>query len=125
LLDNALKYSIENPVIKVSVNDLKQYLELRVADNGIGIAPEYKRKIFDQFFRVPSGNRHNIKGYGLGLSYVNEIVSSHQGYIEVESEPGKGSTFIVRLPFAEAAVIHYDRGRAVRKIQFKMGKHGH
>ena len=124
LLDNALKYSKENPEIKVSLIDQKQYLELRVTDNGIGIAPEYKRKIFDQFFRVPSGNRHNIKGYGLGLSYVNQILKSHQGFIEVESEPGKGSTFIVRLPFAEAPVIHYDRGRVIRKVQFKMGKHG-
>ncbi len=124
LLDNALKYSKENPEIKLFLIDQKQYLELRVSDNGIGIAPEYKRKIFDQFFRVPSGNRHNIKGYGLGLSYVNHIVSSHQGYIEVESVPGKGSTFIVRLPFAEAPVIHYDRGRVIRKIQFKMGRNG-
>jgi two-component system, OmpR family, phosphate regulon sensor histidine kinase PhoR len=125
LLDNALKYSKGNPEIKVSLIDQKQYLELRVSDNGIGIAPEYKRKIFEQFFRVPSGNRHNIKGYGLGLSYVNHIVASHQGFIEAETELGKGSTFIVKLPFAEAPAVYYDKGRVVRKIQFKMGKHEH
>ncbi|MEP7144963.1 MAG: HAMP domain-containing sensor histidine kinase [Ferruginibacter sp.] len=125
LLDNALKYSKEPPSIKIQLIDHKQYLELRVTDNGIGIAAEYKRKIFEQFFRVPSGNRHNIKGYGLGLSYVNHIVRSHQGFIEVDTALGKGSTFIVKLPFAEAPVIYYDKGRVVRKIQLKMGKHAH
>jgi two-component system, OmpR family, phosphate regulon sensor histidine kinase PhoR len=125
LLDNALKYSNEYPEIKVQVIDQAKYLELRVTDKGIGIAPEYKRKIFDQFFRVPSGNRHNTKGYGLGLSYVNHIVRSHQGFIEVASELGKGSMFIVKLPFREASVINYDKGRVVRKIQFKIGRHEH
>jgi len=115
LLDNALKYSKADPRIDIHIIDQSQYLELRVADNGIGIAPEYTRKIFEQFFRVPSGDKHNIKGYGLGLSYVNYIVQSHQGFIEVETELGKGSTFIVKLPFAEAPVIKYDKGKVIKK----------
>ncbi|MFT3909531.1 MAG: HAMP domain-containing sensor histidine kinase [Ferruginibacter sp.] len=101
LLDNALKYSLEEPRIHVQVIDQSTYIEIRVSDNGIGIPHEYNRKIFEQFFRVPSGDKHNIKGYGLGLSYVNYIVGNHHGSIEVESELGKGSTFIVKLPFEE------------------------
>lgn len=99
LLDNALKYSKNNALIDVSLDmvDQNQVL-LRVSDNGMGIAPEYQSKIFDKFFRVPTGDKHNIKGYGLGLSYVAEVVKSHKGSISVDSEPGKGSTFIVRLP---------------------------
>ena len=93
---------------------------LRITDNGVGIAPEYRSKIFEQFFRVPGGDRHNTKGYGLGLSYVNEIVKRHQGFVEVNSEPGKGSTFIVKLPFKEANVIYYDKNRRVRKISIKL-----
>lgn len=114
LLDNALKYSIKQPEILIHIIDHKQYLEIRVADNGIGIEKEYKNKIFEKFFRVPSGNRHNIKGYGLGLSYVSHIVQRHMGFIEVESEVNKGSTFSVKLPFAEAPVILYDKGRVIK-----------
>lgn len=102
LLDNALKYSTQDPDILIHIIDHKQYLEMRVSDNGIGIEKEYEGKIFEKFFRVPSGNRHNIKGYGLGLSYVSHIVQRHMGFIEVESEVNKGSTFSVKLPFAEA-----------------------
>lgn len=120
LLDNALKYSMHDPRIHVHIIDHSKYLELRVSDNGIGIPSEYNRKIFEQFFRVPSGDKHNIKGYGLGLSYVNYIVASHQGFIEVESELGKGSTFIVKLPFEEANIIHYDGDRKIIKRQFKL-----
>jgi two-component system phosphate regulon sensor histidine kinase PhoR len=119
LLDNALKYSIKDPEILIHIIDHSQYLEIRVTDNGIGIAKEYKRKIFEKFFRVPSGNRHNIKGYGLGLSYVSHILQRHAGFIEVESELDKGSTFSVKLPFAEAPVIYYDKGRRI--IKFKTG----
>ena len=120
LLDNALKYSQADAVIKVEIADRSTFLEVKVSDNGIGIPEEYKDKIFEQFFRVPSGDRHNIKGYGLGLSYANHIVRSHQGFIEVLSQVGKGSTFIIKLPFSEAPVIHYDRGRTVRKISFRL-----
>jgi two-component system phosphate regulon sensor histidine kinase PhoR len=119
LLDNALKYSTGQPEILVHIIDHVQFLEVRVTDNGIGIAKEYKGKIFEKFFRVPSGNRHNIKGYGLGLSYVSHIVQRHMGFIEVESELGKGSTFSVKLPFAEAPVIYYDKNRRI--VKFKIG----
>ena len=102
LLDNALKYSKENPVINIHITDRTTYIELAVTDNGIGIAPEYRYKVFEQFFRVPGGDRHNIKGYGLGLSYVSHIAQRHMGFIEVESELNQGSTFSVKLPFAEA-----------------------
>ena len=103
LLDNALKYSTANPKIEVQVSRKNDFIELRFTDNGIGIPKEYLKKIFEQFFRVPTGDRHNVKGYGLGLSYVNYIVLNHGGSIDVESEAGKGSTFTVRIPCAETA----------------------
>lgn len=98
LLDNALKYSKGDPVVRVEVNSTPQQIELAVTDNGIGISEEYRKKVFDKFFRVPSGNTHNVKGYGLGLSYVAYVVARHAGTIEVESQPGIGSRFIIRLP---------------------------
>jgi two-component system phosphate regulon sensor histidine kinase PhoR len=98
LLDNALKYSNGSPRIdmKVAGNDSK--LKLSVSDNGIGIPAEYRNKIFDKFFRVPTGNLHNAKGYGLGLSYVAHVVQKHQGTIQVETAEGGGSCFIITLP---------------------------
>lgn len=120
LLDNALKYSKENAHILVHILDQTQYLEFRVTDNGIGIASEYKHKIFEKFFRVPGGDTHNSKGYGLGLSYVNHIIKRHQGFVEVESELGKGSTFLIKVPFAEAARIYYDKNRQIRRIRIKI-----
>jgi two-component system phosphate regulon sensor histidine kinase PhoR len=97
LLDNALKYSLENPLIKIHLAEKRNSLELKVQDNGIGISAEYKDKVFEKFFRVPHGNTHNIKGYGLGLSYVAHVIDKHKGSIELESEEGKGSTFTVNL----------------------------
>lgn len=120
LLDNALKYSRSEPRIIVRIIDHKDFIELQVCDNGIGIAREYKNKVFEQFFRVPAGDKHNIKGYGLGLSYVSHIIRRHQGFIEVESELGRGSTFSVKMPFKEAPVIHYDRGRKVFKMTIRL-----
>ncbi|PSL45598.1 two-component system phosphate regulon sensor histidine kinase PhoR [Chitinophaga niastensis] len=117
LLDNALKYSIKDPNILIHIIDHKQYLEICVTDNGIGIAKEYKNKIFEKFFRIPNGNRHNIKGYGLGLSYVSHIVQRHMGFITVESELNEGSTFSVKLPFAEAPIIYYDKNRRIVKFK--------
>ena len=123
LLDNALKYTPDQPVITVGLKHFGHYIELTVQDNGMGIPAEYKRKIFEKFFRIPNNDRHNIKGYGLGLSYVSHIALSHQGFIEVKSEPGQGSIFIVKLPVKEEKVIAYDNGRKVRKIAFKFGRH--
>ncbi|MDP3393423.1 cell wall metabolism sensor histidine kinase WalK [Sediminibacterium sp.] len=99
LLDNALKYSGKNTVVKIHLTMLSDnFVELRINDNGIGIAKQFQDKIFDKFFRVPTGDVHNIKGYGLGLSYVNHIIRQHNGSISVQSELGKGSEFVVQLP---------------------------
>jgi signal transduction histidine kinase len=97
LLDNALKYGSENPKIEVELADSGTALVLSVRDNGIGIASEYQKKIFEKFFRVPAGDVHNNKGYGLGLSYVDSVVKAHKATIEVESKLGNGSMFIVKL----------------------------
>jgi two-component system phosphate regulon sensor histidine kinase PhoR len=98
LLDNALKYSKEAPVITVRVWREEGMVDLSVTDNGIGIPAAYQDRIFDKFFRVPSDDHHNIKGYGLGLNYVHDIVHIHRGGIGVESKEGKGSTFTIKLP---------------------------
>jgi two-component system phosphate regulon sensor histidine kinase PhoR len=120
LLDNALKYSQENPVIEVNIVSKEEHISLSVKDNGIGIPQEYKGKVFEKFFRVPMGDKHNIKGYGLGLSYVSEIASRHQGYITVDSELGKGSTFTLNIPYKEAPVIKFDGQKKIRK-EFRFG----
>lgn len=98
LLDNALKYRNNPPVIQVSLNKRGNDIRWVVQDNGPGIAAEYRDRIFEKFFRVPQGDRHDAKGYGLGLSYVQEVVQKHGGTITVDSEPGKGCTFTVTLP---------------------------
>lgn len=98
LLDNALKYSKGRPEIEISLEATEKELLLMIKDNGIGIPAAYREKIFDKFFRVPHGDKHNIKGYGLGLSYVAHIIAEHKGQVRVESEEGKGTTFIIKLP---------------------------
>lgn len=115
LIDNALKYSKGKPAIDIVLKSHKEHVSLAVSDKGLGIPPEYKGKIFDKFFRIPGGDRHNIKGYGLGLSYVNHIVKKHMGFVEVKSELGKGSTFIVHIPYKEADKIRFDEFRTIRK----------
>ena len=100
LLDNALKYSKAFPSIRIEMKEVDNMVQLIMIDNGIGIAPEYKDRIFEKFFRVPAGDTHNAKGYGLGLSYVAHVIQKHHGTIEVESQPGIGSRFIVKLPKA-------------------------
>lgn len=98
LIDNALKYGGEHPQIEIALAEAQGQISLSVKDSGMGIASEYREKIFEKFFRVPTGDRHNIKGHGLGLSYVASVVEKHQGTISVESQPGKGSCFTVLLP---------------------------
>lgn len=99
LLDNALKYSKENLDIILSTESNERGIMIRVADHGIGISKEHLELIFEKFYRVPNGNVHNVKGFGLGLSYVKEIVDKHLGQVEVSSKPGKGSVFSIFLPF--------------------------
>ncbi len=99
LLDNALKYSPARPEIQISLRQTNGQVLLSVQDNGVGIPEEYRKKIFEQFFRVPQeGQQHNTKGYGLGLSYVAEVLRRHAGHIEVDSTPAQGSLFTVTLP---------------------------
>jgi two-component system, OmpR family, phosphate regulon sensor histidine kinase PhoR len=98
LIDNALKYSPIHPLIKITLKDNKDNILLIIRDHGPGIAKEYQKKIFEKFFRVPTGDIHNSKGYGLGLSYVQTVIKNHGGTIDVESELGKGSCFIIMLP---------------------------
>jgi two-component system phosphate regulon sensor histidine kinase PhoR len=93
LLDNALKYSLKQPEITVRLLSESGTLTLEIKDKGIGIPPEFQNRIFEKFFRVPTGDVHTIKGYGLGLSYVHSVVKSHQGSIRVTSEPGIGTAF--------------------------------
>ena len=100
LFDNALKYSKEefDPLIKVSTQNEKGKIVLTVEDNGIGMSKETIERIFDKFFRAHTGNVHNVKGFGLGLNYTRKMVEAHDGSISVESEPGKGSRFTIRIP---------------------------
>lgn len=105
LLDNALKYAKEKPVIKIATHNLNHSIHILVSDNGIGIAKENQKKIFDTFYRVPTGNVHNVKGFGLGLSYVKTAVEKHGGSISVESEPGKGSAFKINIPLSREGNI--------------------
>ena len=75
-----------------------EFVEIAISDRGTGIAPEKQSHIFDKFYRVPTGNLHNVKGYGLGLFYVKTMTEKHGGNVTVKSEPGKGSTFTLRFP---------------------------
>ncbi|MCS5490843.1 sensor histidine kinase [Algoriphagus limi] len=98
LLDNANKYSPEKPMITVRAWEEEDQILISIQDQGIGLSKDAQRKIFDKFYRVPTGNLHDVKGFGLGLSYVKTMLEAHKGGISVKSELGKGSTFTINLP---------------------------
>lgn len=102
LLDNALKYGGDTPAIQLNLSKKEPCVILSVSDKGPGIPPEYAGKVFEKFFRIPAHDRHNVKGHGLGLSYVASIVKQHDGQIHLESKPGKGCSFTISIPYYEA-----------------------
>jgi len=101
LIDNALKYTRQQAVIVLKTSNTRIGITIEVSDNGIGMTASQQKKIFDKFYRVPTGDVHDVKGFGLGLAYVKTIIELHGGTIQVNSESGKGSTFIVYLPFEQ------------------------
>lgn len=105
LIDNALKYCTRNPEVAIETKSTAEGIVIEVRDNGIGMTSAQIKKIFEKFYRVPTGDVHDVKGFGLGLSYVQSIVELHGGKVEVQSDPGMGSTFIITLPF-EKPDIH-------------------
>ncbi len=98
MLDNAIKYSIEKPIIEISTENIRDFILIKIKDNGIGMSKAAQKKVFEKFFREHTGDVHNVKGHGLGLSYVKQIVDDHNGYVTVESEKGKGSIFTIKMP---------------------------
>ena len=98
ILDNAIKYSSEAPKIDVFTENIGNNILLRVKDQGKGMNKAVQKRIFEEFYREYTGDVHNVKGHGLGLSNVKRIVENHQGIVSVESEKGRGSTFIIKLP---------------------------
>ncbi|MGX5818132.1 sensor histidine kinase [Chitinophaga lutea] len=103
LVDNAVKYSGDPAIIAIDTARRDNRLHITVRDNGRGIPPHYHDSIFEKFFRVPTGNLHNVKGFGLGLSYVKKVVEMHGGSVSVKSVPDKGSEFILEIPLKPTA----------------------
>lgn len=100
LIDNALKYTIDTPLIAITTSDHSEGIEISIQDNGIGIGEEIQRYIFDKFYRAESGNIQNAKGFGLGLSYVKKIIEEHKGRIHLSSKLDQGSEFRLYFPFS-------------------------
>jgi two-component system phosphate regulon sensor histidine kinase PhoR len=100
LLDNAIKYNKQSPEILIRTSDSARQICIEVKDNGIGMSADHLKKIFNRFYRVPTGNIHDVKGFGLGLNYVKLIVEAHKGKVTVESKPGEGSTFRIIVPLS-------------------------
>jgi len=98
LIDNAIKYNQRPPRLTITTADSPAGLRIHIADNGIGIPVEEQKRIFERFYRVPTGNIHDVKGFGLGLHYVKAVIEQHRGNITVESKPGSGTTFSILIP---------------------------
>ncbi|MCU0440493.1 MAG: HAMP domain-containing histidine kinase [Raineya sp.] len=98
LLENSLKYCDEKPIIQIQTSNTNQYLKISIVDNGIGIDKKHHKKVFEKFYRVHTGNLHNVKGFGLGLSYVEAVLKRHKGYFTLKSEKNKGATIDIFIP---------------------------
>ncbi|MBO4600051.1 MAG: HAMP domain-containing histidine kinase, partial [Bacteroidales bacterium] len=98
LIDNAIKYSNHDPHVTITTSTIDNHAVISITDNGIGIAKEDQKHIFEKFYRVSTGDVHNVKGFGIGLNYVSQVVALHNGKISLTSEPGEGSTFTISLP---------------------------
>ena len=98
ILENSIKYSSDTPLINVSTYNESEHVFIKISDKGMGMSVDVKEKIFDKFYRETKGNVHNVKGHGLGLSYVKKIIDLHFGTINVTSLLGEGSIFIIKLP---------------------------
>jgi len=108
LIDNAVKYSRDHVNIKITSHSTNKNFLLRIEDNGIGMNKETQRRIFEKFYRAHTGNVHNVKGFGLGLSYVKTMVDAHDGKIKVDSTIGKGTSFTLEFPFKNNHELYPD-----------------
>jgi two-component system phosphate regulon sensor histidine kinase PhoR len=98
ILDNAIKYSPNEPIIDIETENVKEFIIIKIKDQGSGMSKAAQKRIFEKFYREHTGDLHNVKGHGLGLAYVKRIIDDHNSQIFVESEKGKGSTFIIKVP---------------------------
>ncbi|MGI9160960.1 MAG: sensor histidine kinase, partial [Saprospiraceae bacterium] len=119
LVDNAVKYARETPEIYIRLLNVDHKLSLQVQDNGIGIAKEHQKRVFDKFYRVPTGNVHNVKGFGLGLFYVRKMCREHRWKLRLYSEPGKGTMIEIVMPLYKADL---DRTPAARPETVSSGQ---